>query len=225
MHYLNSGEPFKTRKEILDEELEKIILMEEENDTSYRKQHQYLPRNSRFLQDIDLENYKTWFYEDSFGAPVGKDNFGVDIYKIASVAKIPEHCFTKKAEYSILLPPITQEIAKFAHSSVKSILLKKNIIEENRDKHPEISNNKLVLDNAIYHTLVALYNKPESRSSYYVAVGFPYDHYAVSTLDFDSSKKYIEIVDWRSVSLDTFDRMVKNSVKSGGDIHFLAREP
>jgi len=42
------------------------------------------------------------------------------------------------------------------------------------------------------------------------------DYYAVSTIDFDETKKYIEIVDWRKVDSKEFDRMIRKVSAEGG---------
>lgn len=211
---------FNNTGSLLDNEFRKVIFMEHQMDKKIRQVDKYCFRHLRFVYNKDFNIYKQWFYEDSFGAPVGRDDRGVCIYKIASIMKIPNHCF-RKPEYSILLPPITRGVAKFAGSKVKSILLKKNVIERNIINHPEISNNKFVLDNAIYHSTLVIYNKPVLRSNYYVVVGLPNKHYAMATLDFSSTKCYIEVVDWRCVSLDVINGMIHKSQSNGRDFCLL----
>lgn len=223
MYYLNGNKNYTTRKELLDSELEKVILDESLADEEWQDSHQSLERRKRFLCSEDRLNYETWFYEDSFGAPIGKDENGVDIYKIASIAKIPDHCF-KRPEYSILLPPVSREIAKFAHSRVKSVLLKKNIIERNL-KHTEIKSDKYILDNAVYHADTILRDKPQEKPLYYVTTrDDTKGYFTMVTLDF-SKNNFIEIVDWRYINAKKYDEMVNMSIKSdGGEFHYIATE-
>ncbi len=58
-------------------------------------------------------------------------------------------------------------------------------------------------------------NKPISKPNYLAFVNEG-DYYAVSTIDFDETKKYIEIVDWRKVDSKEFDRMIRKVSAEGG---------
>lgn len=51
-------------------------------------------------------------------------------------------------------------------------------------------------------------NKPISKPNYLAFVNEG-DYYAVSTIDFDETKKYIEIVDWRKVSAEGGQFLIK----------------
>ncbi|BDC96051.1 hypothetical protein TRSA_11500 [Treponema saccharophilum] len=159
------------------------------------------------------EFYKRRLNENN---PIGKDINGDSIYEYATVSEIPNELF-KNPSYSVLLPEIPKFVENLIGFKNRKVLLKKKVILKTLRDHSEIelSMHKKILTLAVYNPTVFMKNKPISKPNYLAFVNEG-DYYAVSTIDFDETKKYIEIVDWRKVDSKEFDRMIRKVSAEGG---------
>lgn len=143
-----------------------------------------------------------------------------DIIKRFQSAKDLPNDFFRKPKFSALLPPFSDRVAGILKRPVKPILLKRSSTQRMIEIHPkEMGKSKDVLENALYKTDVILYNRPESRPTYYVAMRSK-GKTVLATIDIDSSKEYFEIVDWRHVSDEEIDAML-NKTPSNGHIYWV----
>lgn len=148
--------------------------------------------------------------------PCGRDNFGVEIYPISSIRQLPRWFFDHPT-YSALLPPFSKEIAYATGFPAKPILLKKNVVEKNRKEHDEVGDNIGVLSQALYHATTVVFDRPQEKSFYRVVVCRG-RHYALATIDLDRKKRYIEVVDWRSIRQEGYNELLRRMVKNNGFI-------
>lgn len=148
--------------------------------------------------------------------PCGRDNFGVEIYLVSSIRQLPKWFFDHPT-YSALLPPFSKEIAYATGFPAKPILLKKNVVEKNRDEHSEIKNNVNILTQALYHATTVILDRPHEKPFYRVVVCRG-RHYAFATVNIDKQKRYAEVVDWRMIRQESYNELLRRMVKNGGDI-------
>lgn len=149
----------------------------------------------------------------------GKDRLGNVIYEFSSAMHIPNDYF-EHPQFSVLLPPLSPDAAKLIKCGRKKVLLKLNVVRRNLEKHPEIRDNRGVLASAIYNISVILYNRPQSRPGYRVVARYG-TYVDMATLDITSSNRFIEVVDWRHLSIDNFNSMVDSVTLEGGTFKFL----
>lgn len=147
------------------------------------------------------------------------DNNGAPIYAIGSVDEIPDSFFTNPL-HSVALPPFSPKIARAIGLPAKALLIKKNIFEKNRDNHGEVKNSKDILKGALYGARVAIRDKPQTKSAYWVVVK-QRGKYVMATLDFTASKRYIEVVNWRAMDTKGYNKIIHRAMRNNGDIQVV----
>lgn len=148
------------------------------------------------------------------------DNFNVSIYLAKRVNGIPQDVFTKPS-VSIVVPPFSPKIAKTIGLPAKNILIKKNIFIKNAIHHPDvIKDSKYILNVALYHPSNVLFDKPNDKPEYRVFVRVD-KKYAMATLDFTSSKKYIEVVGWRYANTKTLNQQIRRAENRRGGVQLV----
>lgn len=142
------------------------------------------------------------------------------IYVFGSVAEIPDELFTQPM-YSVLLPPFSAKIAYATGYASKDILIKRVIFNKNYSSHKDLrcnpTKNKFILENAIYHADMVIFNTP-SKPDYRIALKLK-DKYLIVNLDFTSDKKYTEVIGWYTTDTDGYNRILNRAVKTNGFIH------
>lgn len=171
-----------------------------------------------YEETIPSDRYTHRAFHFSESNPVGKDERGVLIYPIASFNQIPKSHFVQPT-CSFLLPPFSKEIAYAVGLPARQILLKQEVTRDNIKKHKGLDD-RAVLRNSIYHAFYVIYNKPLEKPTYYTAVGYG-EYFDIANLDFDSKKRYIEIVDWRHINKMKFSAMLTGTRGCGGFIHLV----
>lgn len=153
------------------------------------------------------------------------DRDGTIIKRFASVKDIPNNYFTtpefSTPEFSILLPPFCARVIHKVGIPAKPILLKRTSTERMKHDHAkEMGNSKKVLETAIYNADIALYNRPQSRPTYYVFARYKRD-FMLANIDVNPEYEYLEIVDWRKVDEYEIDDMINQTPLDGGRIYTL----
>lgn len=148
------------------------------------------------------------------------DNFNVPIYLARRVNDIPQDIFVKPS-ISVVLPPFSPKIAKTIGIPAKNILIKKNIFIKNAMHHSDVTkDSKYILNVALYHPSNVLFDKPDTKPEYRVFVRVD-KKYAMATLDFTSSKKYIEVVGWRYANTKTLNQQIERATRNNGRFQFV----
>lgn len=150
--------------------------------------------------------------------PVCKDCDGRMVYPVASFLQMPKAHFVSPS-CSFLLPPFSAEIAHAVGLPARQIMLKRNATAINIAKHRGLDD-RAVLQNAVYRAFYVLRDKPSERPSYYTVIGDG-EYYDVANLDFDPRKRFIEVVDWRRVRVESFECMLNISIRLGGFVHLV----
>lgn len=124
---------------------------------------------------------------------------------------------------SIELPSLPQETLDLIGAEQKPILLKRNILEKNLANHKELTPklNRDVLNKALYHSDLIGQSKAKTKPTYWVAVKLGNKN-AVVVLDLTETKTHHEIVGWRLIDKNGFERMKRQAHKEGGQ--FLITE-
>lgn len=146
-----------------------------------------------------------------------KDQRGAGLEQVSSLSNInAKELETPTRSY--LLPPMNKRFTEAIGKKCKGLILSKHTIERMAKGHPEMKdgeNRKRILNNALNNFTQILHDRPEKKPNYYVAVKEG-NHYDISVIDTEKKDNYFEIVDWREIDSEGYERMVKNMEQEGG---------
>lgn len=149
--------------------------------------------------------------------PYGFDDRGVEIHPVSSIRQLPSWYFDSPT-WSALLPPFSKAIAFATGFPARPILLKKNVVERNRDEHPEIKSDVNILTQSLYHATTVVFDRPEGKPFYRVIVRGRGRWYPMATIDLDRAKRFTEAVDWRLIKQERYNEMLRAAIRNKGDI-------
>ncbi|MBQ3835735.1 MAG: hypothetical protein II814_01250 [Treponema sp.] len=154
---------------------------------------------------------------ENAGQFVKKDQRGVVIEKASSVQNISDKEFEKPTR-SYQLPPLNKKFSDAIGKPAKDVLLSKHTIERMMKDHPEMKdgkNRKRILNNALNNFTELLYSRPRKKPNYYAVVKTG-GHYDLSVIDTDKNKEFYEVVDWREIDEDGYQKMIEQMNREGG---------
>ena len=136
---------------------------------------------------------------------------------VTNVAEIKDEDFINPTR-SIQLPSLPENVLNVIGKKSKPVLLKKNILEKNRDHHKELSadDSRKILEAALYHSEVIGQSQPNKRPNYWVAVKLNSEKNAVAVLDMEGTKNSHEIVGWRFVNSKGLQHLQNQAIREGG---------
>lgn len=169
-------------------------------------------------------------------APVANDgNGGVDengntlnsdgsvfAESINSIDEISDEEFEEPTR-SVVLPPLTENVAAAIGSNGKPVIIKKNIFQKNAEAHPDLdaSDSRQILNDALYRTNLVGQTQPITRPDYKVAIHLG-DKSSVVVLDIYQDKKQVEIVGWRRINEKGLAKMQRQAEREGGQFLILS---
>lgn len=107
----------------------------------------------------------------------------------------------------------------------KPVVLKKNIIEKNKNNHPEvdISEYGKILTDTLVDTSEIIQVQPQKKPNYYTFINNNQND--VSVVELSENKDNYEVVNFFKVNKKRIDEYRKKAVKDGGDIIITERKP
>lgn len=138
--------------------------------------------------------------------------------RLENAEKITDDDFLKPYR-NIELPPLPEKTLSLIGKQSKPVLLKKNIFEKNRDRHPEITpeQSRKILSEALYQTDEIILDKPKEKPNYRVFVKFDADNSLV-TLEVSETKDAFEIVGWRFAREKSIEQIKNRAIREGGQV-------
>ncbi len=99
------------------------------------------------------------------------------------------------------------------------MLLKKNILEKNRNNHPELSadDNRNIFDAALYHAEEIINDKPSAKPNYWVLAKID-GKSSIVTIEISETKDANEIVGWRFASAKSVEQIKNRAGREGGQV-------
>ena len=142
-----------------------------------------------------------------------------EFVKINTVSEITDEDFQKPYR-SLELPSLPERTLKAMGKEAKPVLLKQNILEKNRNHHPELSekDSRETLQKALYENDLVGQSQPSKRPNYWVAVQLSSGKNAVAVLDITETKTHHEIVGWRIINDKSLQALKNQAVREGGQI-------
>lgn len=152
---------------------------------------------------------------DKQGNPIN-DRGDLIIDNIQSVSDISDEDFTLPFR-NIGLPIVPKNVSSALGSSEKPIIIKKNILEKNRNNHPEITPqaSRSILQDALYSPTLIGQAQPIKRPHYWVAIETS-DKNSVVVLEVNDNKDNVEIVGWRLVDSKGLEKLKRQAEREGG---------
>lgn len=107
----------------------------------------------------------------------------------------------------------------------KPVILKKNIIEKNKNNHPEvdISEYGKILTDTLVDTSEIIQAQPQKKPNYYTFINDNQND--VSVVELSENKDNYEVVNFFKVNKRRIDEYRKKAVKDGGDVIITERKP
>ena len=138
--------------------------------------------------------------------------------RLNSVSDITNADFTQPFR-SIELPSLPERTLEKIGKEAKPVLLKKNILEKNRDHHPDLSPeiSRKILQKALYESSVFIQDKPSSKPNYWVLVEVGGKNSLV-TIEISETKDAHEIVGWRFAKEKSLEQIKKRAGREGGQV-------
>ena len=142
-----------------------------------------------------------------------------EFVKINTVSEITDEDFQKPYR-SLELPSLPERTLKAMGKEAKPVLLKQNILEKNRNHHPELSekDSRETFQKALYENDLVGQSQPSKRPNYWVAVQLSSGKNAVAVLDITETKTHHEIVGWRIINDKSLQALKNQAVREGGQI-------
>lgn len=111
------------------------------------------------------------------------------------------------------LPAISQEIFKKLNKSEKPIILKKNIIEKNKNNHPEVNIEEYndILSKGLYQTDVVF--KTKKDDDYFNFIHYDKNSNSQVLVELSETKDNYEIVNFYKLSDKSIQRKLKQAIK------------
>ena len=138
--------------------------------------------------------------------------------KVSSIDSIPDECFTNPM-VSIELPMLPEWLRQTIGACGKRVIIKKNILEKNRNNHPELNgcDCRKILLYALYKTNLYGHTQPISRPEYWIVIHTAIKNYVV-VLEASNNKDDIEIVGWRYSGKRQLEKLRKQAVREDGQL-------
>lgn len=152
---------------------------------------------------------------DKQGNPIN-DRGDLIIDYIQSISDISDEDFTLPFR-NIGLPIVPKNVSSALGSGEKPIIIKKNILEKNRNNHPEITPqaSRSILQDALYSPTLIGQAQPIKRPNYWVAIETS-DKNSVVVLEVNDNKDNVEIVGWRLVDSKGLEKLKRQAEREGG---------
>lgn len=152
--------------------------------------------------------------------PVVKDNLTTESENVFldSTEKITDEDFSNPTR-SITLPALPDAVLNAIGKKSKPVLLKKNILEKNRNHHKELSadDSRKILDRALYHSERVIQDKPSDKPNYWVMAKLD-DKSSIVTIEISENKENYEIVGWRFASAKSIQQIKNRAIREGGQV-------
>ncbi|GHU86103.1 hypothetical protein FACS1894153_2530 [Bacteroidia bacterium] len=123
----------------------------------------------------------------------------------------------------ITLPPLPTNTQQALGINDRPVLIKKNIIEKNRDTHFEITPNESreIIIEALYNPNLVGQTQPQKREHYYITVKTGNKNSLV-VVDVFPTKDNIEVIGWRYIDEKGLERLERQAEREGGQILILS---
>lgn len=157
---------------------------------------------------------------DMQGNPVD-NNDRLIAEKVSSIDSIPDEYFTTPM-VSIELPKLPEWLSQVFGTSGKRIIIKKNILEKNRNNHPELNGAdcREILFKALYNANYYGQTQPLSRPQYWIVMHTAKKNHVV-VLDVSDNKDDVEIVGWRFSGKRQLEKLRKQAEREDGQLLIL----
>ena len=151
-------------------------------------------------------------------APAKQVGEQVEIATINSITEITDEDFNNPTR-SIILPSLPQRLLNLIGKKLKPVLLKKNVLEKNKNNHPELSaeDNRKILDAALYHAEEIINDKPSAKPNYWVLAKID-GKSSMVTIEISETKDAHEIVGWRFASEKSMNQIRNRAGREGGQV-------
>lgn len=99
------------------------------------------------------------------------------------------------------------------------MLLKKNILEKNRNNHPEVNpgESRRIIDAALYHSDELIHDKPTNKPNYWVLVKID-GKSSIVTIEIADRKDCHEIARWRFANPKALQSIKNRAGREGGQV-------
>ena len=158
---------------------------------------------------------------DKQGNPID-ENGKLFLEKVKSLDEISDDDFIAPKR-NVVLPQIPESLSIAIGAEREPVIIKKNIFEKNKAKHPEISSqeSRSILHDALYNTNIVGNAQPIKRPDYRVAIHTG-ERNSVVVLDIYRGKDNVEIVGWRRIDEHGLRKMKKQAEREGGQFLILS---
>jgi hypothetical protein len=173
-----------------------------------------------FAQHV-LNGVKPKAETDNQGNPIDKDG-NLIVESVNSVDEITDSDF-QSATRNVQLPKLPQNVDDVIGANGRSVVIKKNVFDKNRDNHKELTpkESREILNNALYNPNLVGKTQPIKRP-YYTVVIQTGDKNSVVVLDVYDAKDNIEIVGWRKANEKKLEELKKQAAREGGQFLILS---
>jgi RNA polymerase sigma factor (sigma-70 family) len=143
---------------------------------------------------------------------------------VMNVAEIKDEDFINPTR-SIQLPSLPENVLNVIGKKSKPVLLKKNILEKNRDHHKELSadDSRKILEAALYHSERIIQDKPSEKPNYWVMAKLD-NKSSIVTIEISETKDNYEIIGWRYASMKSIQQIKNRAEREGGQVLVTERK-
>ena len=119
-----------------------------------------------------------------------------------------------------ILPAMPKNDADLLKIGEKPVLLKKNIIERNRIRHPDLTDEDLknIIWEAVYNREKIIEEPDPKKPNYRHFSSFVNGHNYLALIDLDARKENVEIVHCHIMSVKNFAKLVRKAITAGAAI-------
>lgn len=175
---------------------------------------------AEFLSKLNANNLIATEKVDAQGNPLNEDGtLKIDVIK--SIDELTDADFTTPTR-NVQLPAIPKNIDEAIGADGKPVIIKKNILEKNRDNHNFTAHeSRRILKDALYNPELIGRANPKNKSNYWVTIKVD-EKSPLVVMEVNNKKDYIEIVGWYTLDKRNLDRIKRQAERNGGELIMLS---
>lgn len=175
---------------------------------------------AEFLSKLNANNLIATEKVDAQGNPLDEDGtLKIDVIK--SIDELTDADFTTPTR-NVQLPAIPKNIDEAIGADGKPVIIKKNILEKNRDNHNFTAHeSRRILKDALYNPELIGRANPKNKSNYWVTIKVD-EKSPLVVMEVNNKKDYIEIVGWYTLDKRNLDRIKRQAERNGGELIMLS---
>lgn len=175
---------------------------------------------AEFLSKLNANNLIATEKVDAQGNPLN-ENGTLKINVIKSIDELTDADFTTPTR-NVQLPAIPKNIDEAIGADGKPVIIKKNILEKNRDNHNFTAHeSRRILKDALYNPELIGRANPKNKSNYWVTIKVD-EKSPLVVMEVNNKKDYIEIVGWYTLDKRNLDRIKRQAERNGGELIMLS---